>query len=112
MTYTDDPVGWTDGPPPGFKPALGAVVPPFCDACIAATSTESPGSTRRVNGIGTALWEDSSPCPSCGSIEVRMWFTFLFVPLIPLGRYKVIYLASRASLLHDKRYVGRKVKAT
>lgn len=109
MTYSDDPVGWTEGPPPGFKPKLGAVVPRFCKLCLSTTSAKSPASTRRVNGIGTTFWESSTPCLTCGSIDVRMWFTFLFLPVIPLGRFKIIYLEKRRSLLHATRYVGRRV---
>lgn len=109
LNNDEDPVAWTEGPPPGFKPTLGAVVPRFCDLCLSATSAKSPPSTRRVNGIGTAFWESRTRCPTCGSIDARVWFTILFLPVIPLGRYKIIYLQPRRSLLRATRYVGRRV---
>lgn len=38
--------------------------------------------TYRINGIGTTI----SPMPISGGISIAMkWFTFLFIPLIPLG---------------------------
>lgn len=38
--------------------------------------------TYRMNGTGTTL----SPMPISGGISIAMkWFTFFFIPLIPLG---------------------------
>ena len=38
--------------------------------------------TYRINGTGTTI----SPMPICGGISIAMmWFTFFFIPLIPLG---------------------------
>ncbi len=62
-----------------------------------------------VNGIGTHYYGKSNRnvrdgvCRSCGahaqlqSYDTRLWFVVLFVPVIPLGRKRIIDQCSRCS---------------
>lgn len=65
--------------------------PYFCRACIEETSDVSAGSTTTVNGVGTTLYGSASRCPDCDSIIQTKWVCFIFLPIIPLGRYRVLY---------------------
>ena len=78
----------------------------FCVACSARTTSESPGGTFTFNLIGTRLLGSRDRCPACGSIAQRKWFCFL-LPVIPLGRYRIIYLEHGH---WSTRYVGRKLR--
>lgn len=62
----------------------------YCQACLQQTSDESPGDMNRMNGIGRGFGGAGQRCPRCRSVVRRVWFTFFFVPLIPLGQYRVI----------------------
>lgn len=74
----------------------------FCEGCLARTDDKSPGNTRRVNGIGTVLWRDGELCPTCLSVPMRKWFTFVLIPILPLRRYLVAWTG-------PEQYVGRRV---
>lgn len=74
----------------------------FCYACWAQTSDESPGDTRTVNLIGTAISGEAERCNTCGSV-VKTKSIWLVFPLIPLARYRVIRLGGNS-------YIGRKLK--
>lgn len=71
--------------PPGSRAA------PFCVACTGATTSESAGGAFRLNGFGTTILGRADPCPECGSVVARKWVTLFFVPVGPIGRYRVIY---------------------
>src|SRR5262245_29724763 len=55
-----------------------------------------------VNGIGTHYYgrknitKRPGPCPFCGrgveltSYDTRLWFVVVFIPIIPLGRKRII----------------------
>ena len=62
--------------------------PQFCESCDAATTTDSAGSTYTLNGIGTKIYGGKDPCPTCGSKIQTKWFVVLYIPLIPLGKYR------------------------
>ncbi len=62
----------------------------FCQACIAATTDASAGNLTQVNGIGEMFIGSGDPCPTCRSVVRRVWLGFVFVPVIPLRRYRVI----------------------
>src|SRR2546423_6050778 len=59
-----------------------------------------------VNGIGTTYYGranvvvETSRCESCGqtaqlsSYDTRLWFVFFFIPLIPLGRFRLLRYCS------------------
>lgn len=42
-----------------------------------------------LNGIGTRFMGYSAP-ENDGSVFVTMWFTFVYLPIIPLGRNKIL----------------------
>ena len=80
----------------------------FCRACYGSTTNESPGSTFTVNLVfGTRLMGGSEQCPACGSMIQWLWFWF-FLPIIPLGRYRIKYLSD--GLLRST-YIGRKLRS-
>jgi len=76
--------------------------PAFCPACAEATTDTSSGSTYTLNGIGTKLYGRAEPCSICGSVRQTLWFCFIFVPLIPLGKYRVKYMS-------PGRFASRKI---
>lgn len=75
-----------------------AIHPGFCAACMDATTDKSSGGTFTFNGIGTKLYGAKDQCRTCGSIIQRHWVTFLWIPLIPLGRYRVKFTQPRRFL--------------
>ena len=77
--------------------------PGFCKNCDAATTTESAGSTVTVNGIGTKIYGSKSPCPHCGSTIQTKFFVVIFIPLIPLGKYRTKWAT-------PTRYISRRLK--
>ena len=62
--------------------------PGFCNTCTAATTEDSAGSTYTVNGIGTQIYGGKDPCRECGSRIQTKWFVVLFIPLIPIAKYR------------------------
>jgi hypothetical protein len=80
----------------------------FCTRCRSQTTDESPGNAYSVNFVGTKLIGGPDPyqCPACGSIVQTKWFWF-FVPIVPLGSYRIIYLEKE---MFSSRYVGRKLR--
>ena len=77
--------------------------PGFCQSCDAATTTESAGSTMTVNGLGTKIYGGKDPCGQCGSVVQTKFFVVLFIPLIPLGKYRTKWAT-------PSRYISRKLK--
>jgi hypothetical protein len=65
----------------------------FCADCLEETSEEEFAGVGRLNGCGTCLINSpfSPACPNCGSQVARVWFTFLYLPLIPLCKFRVFY---------------------
>ena len=74
----------------------------FCYGCWEQTTEESPGNGFTVNLIGTAVTGEEQPCAVCSS-TVKTKHFWIVVPLIPLGRYRVI----RYGATH---YIGRRLK--
>ena len=75
----------------------------FCQSCIETTEAKSPGGTFTFNSFGTRLYFSRHRCPTCHSVVQLKAFCALYVPLVPLGRFRVIYVDSA-------RYVGRRLK--
>lgn len=75
--------------------------PCFC-ACDAATTPQVAGSTYTMNGIGTHLYGSKNPCAECGSTIQTKFFVVLFIPLIPLGKYRTKWTS-------PGQYLSRKV---
>ena len=63
--------------------------PGFCASCMAMTTEKPSGGTFVVNGIGTRLYGSADRCPACGAVTQTHWITFVYLPVIPLGRYRV-----------------------
>ena len=76
--------------------------PGFCKRCNTSTNEKSAGSTVTVNGIGTALYGRKDPCGECGSVIQTKWFVVIFIPLIPIAKYRLKYCS-------PGRYISRKV---
>ena len=78
--------------------------PGFCPECVTETTDESPGGTYTLNGIGTRLYGDAAKCPTCYSVIKGKWFCLVFIPVIPLGKYRIKPVVAT-------RYLGRKILA-
>ena len=74
---------------------------PFCDICQINTVPVATGNLFTFNLIGETFIGRSNACPRGGSVESYMFFMF-FVPIIPLGKWKVKYLSRR-------RFLARKI---
>ena len=83
--------------PAEWMAALG-----FCYRCWSETTDESPGLMVTFDLVGTRLLGRDEGCVECGSVVQSKWFCVI-VPIVRLGRYRVIRLERRG-------YVGRKVK--
>jgi hypothetical protein len=90
---------------PGTRPP-GYQVLPFCPACTAETADQSAGGMFRLNGCGLGLYGWRDYCTGCGSSIRRQFISLVWVPLIPVGRYRVIY-ASKDMI--SSQYYSRKV---
>jgi len=60
----------------------------FCTRCVEATSDETPGDISTINGIGRQFYGGAEPCPECASVIRTLWWTFVSMPVIPLGSYR------------------------
>jgi hypothetical protein len=58
---------------------------------------------RSINGIGTAWYGSALPAPD-GSVVVTEWFIIVFVPLIPLGSKRVLYVSDESKWYTGDRY--------
>jgi hypothetical protein len=74
----------------------------FCCDCWAQTTDESPGDSFTVNLIGTAVTGEEQLCPVCAS-TIKTKHFWIIVPLIPLGRYRVIRYGT-------SDYIGRRLR--
>jgi hypothetical protein len=76
--------------------------PGFCKSCHTATTEASAGSTYTLNGIGTTIYGGKDPCSECGSTVQTKWFVVLYIPLIPIGKYRTKWCS-------PNRYLSRKL---
>ena len=65
----------------------------FCQRCLFESGPESSGNLQRINGIGTTFVGSSDECGECASVVRRVWFTVLYLPLIPLRKYRVLQIS-------------------
>jgi hypothetical protein len=86
-TYCSEPCmrWWSEGPRS------------FCGKCMFETIPETP-TLFSFHAIGMTLIGRAEPCGACGSVVRRLWLTVLFLPLIPLGRYRVIQVSPETCL--------------
>ena len=75
----------------------------FCKKCLFETVAQSSGNLHTINGIGTAFVGSTDPCPTCRSVLRRVWFTVLLVPIVPLGRYRVMEMS-------PQQFVSRRLR--
>jgi hypothetical protein len=83
--------------------------PGFCDACVAASWPFAAGDSIRINGIGTAFYGTSDACKTCGSVVRRQFFCIFFIPLFPMGKFRVKYVSPNRYL--SRRAFPEKAKA-
>lgn len=76
--------------------------PGFCQRCSEATTDVSAGSTHTINGIGTRLYFAKARCQTCNSIIQSKFFCVFFIPVVPQGRFRVIYTM-------PQRYISREL---
>jgi endogenous inhibitor of DNA gyrase (YacG/DUF329 family) len=76
--------------------------PGFCKNCSTSTSDVSAGGTFTMNGVGTKIYGGKDPCPECASTIQTKWFVILFIPVIPIGKYRTKWCT-------PGRYISRKV---
>lgn len=79
-----------------------AAFPRFCERCISASSDVSSGGTATINGIGTKLYGSGDRCPTCNSVIKRLFFCLVYIPLIPLGKFRVKHVT-------PSRFFSRKI---
>jgi hypothetical protein len=60
----------------------------FCTRCVAATSDKTPGDVSTLNGIGRQFYGSAAACPECASVIRTLWWTFVSLPVVPLGSYR------------------------
>ena len=70
----------------------------FCEECKIETLPITTGYLHRTNGMGFSLWGKRSKCSKCHAVVSRVWYTFFFFPLLPLGRYRVLYIGQKSAL--------------
>ena len=66
-----------------------AAHPGFCAQCTAISTDKSSGGTYTINGIGTKLYGSQDRCPTCHAVTQTHWITLVYLPVIPLGKYRV-----------------------
>jgi hypothetical protein len=77
--------------------------PGFCEACIAATTSNSAGHNISFNGFGGVFFGAKDQCDTCGSVIESQWFCVLFIPIYRVGKYRVKYVA-------PDRYLSRELR--
>jgi hypothetical protein len=60
----------------------------FCSTCASQSTEQTPGNISSVNGIGRKFYGSADPCAKCGSVIRTLWWTFIDMPVIPLGTYR------------------------
>ncbi|MFI9582397.1 tetratricopeptide repeat protein [Streptomyces sp. NPDC052236] len=80
-------------------------VHPFCGPCTDETTAWLAPDTVTVNGIGTIFYGAADPCSRCGSVVKRLYFCVLWIPVWPMGRFRIITLGRS---LTGASYVGRR----
>jgi len=66
--------------------------PLFCRQCMDETIDEPPGSLETIAGIGETLIGTSRKCDICGSVVKKKCFTFLWIPTVYRGSYRVKWI--------------------
>lgn len=89
----------------GWLASLGPKIVSFCEknrALDGLIPIQSAPPLWRLNGIGITLYGESERDESTKSIVKVLWFTILFLPILPITRYRVIPEGDNAY-----RFLGR-----
>ena len=78
----------------------------FCSGCRSRSTEKTPGNISTTNGIGRKFYGNADRCSSCGSVVRTLWFTFIEMPVIPLGSYR--YRAVRINGRKMPKFWARK----
>lgn len=81
--------------------------PGFCPSCLGATLAESSGDLQMVNGCGSSFRGRREECPTCKSVIRTRYFCLFWIPIIPLGEYRVIYPSGRR--FEGRSFLSRRV---
>lgn len=66
---------------------------------------------RNINGCGTILYGEREEDKTDNSHVSTKWFVFFFLPIIPLGSYRVRELKSEVGFLSiEKKYQMEKIR--
>jgi hypothetical protein len=76
----------------------------FCKKCTFETTAKSSGNLQTINGIGTRFAGRAEQCSECGSVIRRVWVSLLYLPVIPLAKYRVIRIS-------PQQFLSRKLRA-
>ena len=74
----------------------------FCGDCIKESEPGSPGNMYSMNGLGMALYGSARECPNCGSTVRSKWIILYFLPLIPVGTYRIIQTDFKSEMMKTK----------
>jgi len=70
----------------------------FCKKCTFETTPQGSGDLHTINGIGTRFVGSADKCAECASVVRRVWITVLFLPMVPLRRYRVMQISPQQFL--------------
>lgn len=79
---------------------------PFCGWCTDQTTPLPAPEKQSYNGIGTMFYGAATPCSWCGSVVKWLFFCVLWIPVWPMGRFRII--AGSRSLGSHGGCVGRR----
>lgn len=91
----------------------------FCEDCLAATTERSAGNLFAFDllgraFLGTTLMHPREQCPQCYSVIETRWLVLFFIPLIPMGSFRVYYGQRDTFDAGEKvrwPFISRKLKA-
>lgn len=72
--------------------------PYFCRDCLLETSPKDAGSCSSLNGCGTMLYGSGSRCEVCNSIIQTKFITLIYIPVFPLGKYRILWSTNSSYL--------------
>jgi hypothetical protein len=85
-----------------MKGSINNQIQQLCNLCSFESIDKVAPVTYRINGIGTTWLGSNSICPRCGSSIRTHWFTVFWIPVVPLGKYRLLQLT-------EQTYYGRKL---
>ena len=84
--------------------------PRFCSECRASSLDESSGNLFTLNFIGTSFVGKKDFCDLCGSFITTKYFVLFGIPIIKLGRYRILEIEKVYESMRDKiNFLSRKI---